>query len=176
MVVFPAGGVVRSVIKVSPDASGEELIDHFDSLRVQSRVLRLLVVDGHDHHLRGREGERAMHSVLEGSISVLAVPTVPKWSWWEKYLNRSNARRQNQALVVSVHHGEHTQSPGRETPRVLPGVELVSGLIGILELDAEHLGEVLAQAVRRRSLIDGNTKTKRIVMTWGLEVFPWFEQ
>ena len=103
--------------------------------------------------------------MLEGSISARAVPTVPKW--WEKYLNRSNARRQNQALVVSVHHGEHTQSPGRETPRVLPGVELVSGLIGILELDAEHLGEVLAQAVRRRSLNDGNTKTKRIVMTWG---------
>jgi hypothetical protein len=64
MVVLPAGGVVRSVIKVSPDASGEELIDHFDSLRVQSRVLRLLVVDGHDHHLRGgRERERARQCI-----------------------------------------------------------------------------------------------------------------
>jgi hypothetical protein len=68
------------------------------------------------------------------------------------YLKRGNTGRQNQTLVVSVHHGEHTKRSGRETPRVLPSVELVSGLVGILELNAEHLGEVLSQAVRRRSL------------------------
>jgi hypothetical protein len=153
MVVLPAGGVVRSVIKVSPDASGEELIDHLDGLRVQSRVLRLLVVDGHDHHLRGRGRERrqAMHSVRRLYYSEL-YPLSLQREMVVVYLNGGNARRKNQALVVSVHHGEHTQSPGRETPRVLPGVELVSRLIGILELNAEHLGEVLAQAVGCRSL------------------------
>lgn len=56
--------------------------------------------------------------------------------------------RGDHPLVVSVRHDHHSNRPRRQSPRVLPHVEDLARLVGVLDLDVEHLGEVLAKAVR----------------------------
>ena len=58
-----------------------------------------------------------------------------------------NARREDQPLVIAVHHDHYADRTSGETPAVLPGKELVPAIVWILDFDAEHLGEVLSQAV-----------------------------
>jgi hypothetical protein len=68
-------------------------------------------------------------------------------------LELSNTGRENETLVVSVDHNHHTNRPRRETPRVLPDLELVSSRVRrVLNGDTEHLGEVLTKAVGGSSL------------------------
>lgn len=71
-------------------------------------------------------------------------------------LDGRHARRQHQAAVVAVHHDQHADRPRGQAPAVLPhqlplyasaprGAPTARvGLVG----NAEHLGEVLAEAVR----------------------------
>lgn len=67
-------------------------------------------------------------------------------------LDRSHSRRGNETLIVSVSHDHDSDRSSRKTPRVLPDVHRRSGLGGVLDFDVEHLGEVLTETVRRRSL------------------------
>ncbi len=53
-------------------------------------------------------------------------------------------------LVITMDHDHDAQGSGGEAPGVLPAV--LPLLINCLELDVEHLGEVLAEAVRGASL------------------------
>jgi len=57
-----------------------------------------------------------------------------------------NLWRQDQSLVVSVHHHYDTDRPRRDSPRVLICVAHLTSL-WILKRDVEHLGEVLAKVM-----------------------------
>ena len=63
-----------------------------------------------------------------------------------------HSRRDNQALVVTVDHDHHPNRSRGEPPGRLPGQFLLFGATFRLELDFEHLGEVLAQVVRGAGL------------------------
>ena len=65
-------------------------------------------------------------------------------------LGRRHAWRQDEAFVVTVPHDHHSDAPGGQSPRVLPGELLLSLLV--LEPNIEHLAEVLPQTVRGRAL------------------------
>lgn len=68
-------------------------------------------------------------------------------------LELGDARGKDESLVVSVDHDHDSDTPRRESPTVLPHVELLSGrTTGVLDGDVEHLGEVLSEAVRRSTL------------------------
>jgi hypothetical protein len=68
----------------------------------------------------------------------------------QAYLDRGNARGQHQTLVITVHHHHGTQRADCDTPRVLPSQLLLALLV--FELDVEHPGEILAEAVGCSSL------------------------
>lgn len=70
----------------------------------------------------------------------------------EDGLDLGDTGREDQTLVVTVDHDHDTDDTGRETPRVLPDVDVLALLGGILDGNVEHLGEVLAQAVRGGTL------------------------
>ncbi len=67
------------------------------------------------------------------------------------HLDASHTRGKNQTLVITMHHDHNTDRPRRETPRVLPDIELrlPDFILGILNRDIEHLrpGEVLSETV-----------------------------
>mmetsp|Transcript_7560 Transcript_7560/g.27636 ORF Transcript_7560/g.27636 Transcript_7560/m.27636 type:complete len:319 (-) Transcript_7560:1399-2355(-) len=65
-------------------------------------------------------------------------------------LDWSNLGWQHKAVVVAVHHVAHAERSRRETPRVLPHHRSPTLLIFVF--DVEHLGKVLSQAVRGRTL------------------------
>lgn len=68
-------------------------------------------------------------------------------------LELGDARGEDEALVVAVDHDHDAERARREAPRVLPHVQLVAAGVGrVLDRDVEHLGEVLAEAVRRAAL------------------------
>lgn len=56
-------------------------------------------------------------------------------------LHGRDARRQHEAGVVAVHHDAHADAAGGEPPAVLPRQRAPA--VGVLELDPEHLREVL---------------------------------
>ena len=70
----------------------------------------------------------------------------------EDGLDLGDTRREDETLVVTVDHDHDTDDTGGQTPRVLPDVDVLALLGGILDGDVEHLGEVLAQAVRGGTL------------------------
>ena len=65
-------------------------------------------------------------------------------------LRRRNARRQDQAVVVRVRHDDRADHARRNAPAGRPGELLLT--VGVLELDLERLGEVLAEEVARTGL------------------------
>ena len=77
-----------------------------------------------------------------------------------------------QHLVVTVDHDGNSNGAGSEPPRVLPH-EGLAALLG-LELDAEHLAEVLTQAVTApRHATSSNCgrgyqKTLQDVLIWSI--------
>lgn len=73
-------------------------------------------------------------------------------------LIKRDAGREDQTLVVTVDHDHDADRAGRQTPRVLPDVDLL-GLIGrggrglgVLDRDVKHVGEVLAETVGSTAL------------------------
>mmetsp|Transcript_4968 Transcript_4968/g.12067 ORF Transcript_4968/g.12067 Transcript_4968/m.12067 type:complete len:440 (+) Transcript_4968:100-1419(+) len=89
------------------------------------------------------------------------------------HLEASNWRWQHQAFVVTMHHGHYADRSLRDAPRVLIRKLLLlpRSVIGILELDLEHLREVLAEVVRRCTLNstprrgDEGLDSRRVVRT-----------
>lgn len=73
-------------------------------------------------------------------------------------LERRDARGEDEARVVAVHHDHASNGPRREAPRGLPG-NLRFALF-VLELDVEHFAKVLSKIVRggplNRSSRSGN--------------------
>lgn len=67
-------------------------------------------------------------------------------------LNLGYPRRQDEALVVTMNHDHDTDRPRRQTPRILPNVDLFPITRRIFDDDVEHLAEVLTETMRRRSL------------------------
>lgn len=62
-------------------------------------------------------------------------------------LDARNARREDQPLVITMHHDHYADHTSRKSPAVLPSKELVPAIVWILDFDAKHLGEVLPEAV-----------------------------
>ena len=75
-------------------------------------------------------------------------------------LDTSYPWREDESLVVAVDHDHNTDTPGRQTPRVLPDVDFAptDGVIRVLYKDIKHVrvGEVGSEAVRGGAL---NTTT-----------------
>ena len=76
-------------------------------------------------------------------------------------LDTSYPWRENESLVIAVDHNHDTNAPGRQTPRILPDVDLAltDGVIGVLYEDIKHvrIGKVGSKAVRGGTL---NTTTR----------------
>ena len=72
------------------------------------------------------------------------------------YLIVSNTRWQNKTVIVTMNHSQDTNSTSCETPRVLIDVLFLTSLWS-LELNAEHLGEVLSQVMRCSCLNSSST-------------------
>jgi len=70
----------------------------------------------------------------------------------DDHLDVRNARGEDQPLVIAVHHNHYANRTSGEAPAVLPGKELVPAIVWILDFDAEHLGEILSQAMGGRAL------------------------
>lgn len=78
-------------------------------------------------------------------------------------LDLGDPRRNDQSTVISVGQDHDTNGSGRKSPRILPYVNVLrlAGLlcVGVLHGDVEHLGEMLAKAVRGSGL-DATTSSR----------------
>jgi len=75
---------------------------------------------------------------------------VAAWNRDDDHLVRGNPWRQNQSAVVAVGHDHAADQPCRDAPRC--AVNELHRLVARLELDVEHLREVLTQVVRGAGL------------------------
>jgi len=75
-------------------------------------------------------------------------------------LDASYLWRKDESLVIAVDHNHNTNRPGRQTPGILPDVDLAltDRVVGVLYEDIKHvrIGEIGSEAVRGGSL---NTTT-----------------
>jgi len=64
--------------------------------------------------------------------------------------------RKDESLVIAVDHNHNTNRPGRQTPRILPDVDLplTDRVVGVLYEDIKHIriGEIGSKAVGGGSL------------------------
>lgn len=86
------------------------------------------------------------------------------------YLKAGHSGREHESHVVSVDHGEDTDGPGCDAPRVLERQLLLTRLLGIFKNNLKHPGEVLTQMVgcstlRRQNQIDKNFIIRQKVLT-----------
>ena len=84
----------------------------------------------------------------------------------EDGLDLGDTGREDETLVVTVDHDHDTDDTGGQTPRVLPDMDVLALLGGVLDSDVEHLGEVLAQAVRSGAL-DTATVGRNVALDGG---------
>lgn len=76
-------------------------------------------------------------------------------------LNTSYPWRKNESLVIAVDHDHNTNSPGRQTPGILPDIDLAfpDRVVRVLYKDIKHvrIGEVGSKTMRGAAL---NTTTR----------------
>lgn len=81
-------------------------------------------------------------------------------NWDDSNLLQSNPGREDQTLIITVDHDHNTDRSCRKTPRILVDKRLFlfsrSSLVGMLDGNVEHLGEVLSEMMGCSSL---NTST-----------------
>mmetsp|Transcript_33814 Transcript_33814/g.52680 ORF Transcript_33814/g.52680 Transcript_33814/m.52680 type:complete len:249 (-) Transcript_33814:379-1125(-) len=79
------------------------------------------------------------------SLLIQRCPRVLEHDGDDDHLNRGYTRRKDETHVVCVDHHHHPNSPGGQTPRVLPRDRLLAFLI--LKLNLEHFSEILSEAM-----------------------------
>lgn len=167
MIELPARWVIVSEVRLHPDPSLLQPFQVFGALSQQHLLLLFWQGCGdptrNDDNL-GKEREilgwllqHRLHQynrILKRTLTSSSVTKIKShvYMWLSVHLEASHSGWQHESHVISVDHGENTDGPGCDSPRVLESQLLLARPLGVLKHNLKHLGEVLAQMVGRGTL------------------------